>query len=81
MISGTSRLFGVGAHKDLKVLADTVVIFPPERDPASISGPSSPRTIPSQVLEKPSSKDDQYRMLELMNGKECEVITGVTVGE
>jgi septum formation protein len=35
----------------------------------------------SQVLEKPSSKEDQARMLDLMAGKECEVITGVTIGE
>lgn len=61
--------------------ADTVVIFPPERITAEASANGS--TVPgmqSQILEKPSSKEDQFRMLDLMAGKECEVITGVTIG-
>ncbi|KAI9632308.1 inosine triphosphate pyrophosphatase-like protein [Dioszegia hungarica] len=65
---------------DLVISADTVVIFPPERITAEASANGS--TVPgmqSQILEKPSSKEDQFRMLDLMAGKECEVITGVTI--
>lgn len=59
-------------------IADTVVIFPPER---SSHTAGSTTEIRSQVLEKPADKEDQTRMLELMSGKECEVITGVTIGQ
>lgn len=64
------------------MIADTVVIFPPER--VSQEANSNINTVAgmrSQVLEKPTSMEDQIRMLDLMAGKECEVITGVTIGE
>jgi septum formation protein len=61
--------------------ADTVVVFPPERvSQEANSNITSVAGMRSQVLEKPSSKEDQARMLDLMAGKECEVITGVTIG-
>jgi septum formation protein len=34
-----------------------------------------------ELLEKPSSKEDNLRMLLDMNGNVCEVVTGVVVGE
>ena len=34
-----------------------------------------------ELLEKPSSKEDNLRMLLDMNGSVCEVVTGVVVGE
>jgi hypothetical protein len=32
------------------------------------------------VLEKPMDKEDQRRMLLDLNGRVCEVVTGVTIG-
>ena len=34
-----------------------------------------------ELLEKPSSKEDNLRMLLDMNGNVCEVVTGVVIGE
>jgi septum formation protein len=34
-----------------------------------------------ELLEKPTSKEDNLRMLLDLNGGVCEVVTGVTVGE
>ena len=35
---------------------------------------------PQEILEKPSSKEDNMRMLLDMNGTVCEVVTGVSLG-
>lgn len=56
------------------------MIFPPERTTQLDGGDDQVAGMRSQILEKPSSKADQARMLDLMAGKECEVITGVTIG-
>ncbi|KAK8861326.1 septum formation protein Maf [Kwoniella newhampshirensis] len=61
---------------DLVISADTVVIFPPEKDTAE--GGSAHGEV-SEVLEKPINKEDQAKILGLMAGRECEVITGVTI--
>ena len=34
-----------------------------------------------ELLEKPTSKEDNLRMLLDLNGGVCEVVTGVAVGE
>jgi septum formation protein len=34
-----------------------------------------------EILEKPISKDDQLRMLQNMSGSDCEIVTGVSIGE
>lgn len=58
------------------------MIFPPERvSQEANSDISTVAGMRSQVMEKPTSKEDQIRMLDLMAGKECEVITGVTIGK
>jgi septum formation protein len=36
---------------------------------------------PQQILEKPDSKVENLRMLLDLNGKVCEVVTGVSLGE
>jgi len=59
---------------DLVIGADTVIVFPPQKD-----GSSSNLGDISHVLEKPDGKADQLRMLQDMNGKSCEVVTGVTI--
>ena len=62
------------------VTADTVVLTHP---PPGLS--STPRFVdepapPQDILEKPTGKDDNMRMLLDLNGGICEVVTGVTVG-
>ncbi|WVR04072.1 septum formation protein Maf [Kwoniella sp. DSM 27419] len=61
---------------DLVISADTVVIFPPEKDTAD-GGQYQGET--SEVLEKPINRDEQTRSLSLMAGRSCEVITGVSI--
>ncbi|GFZ42878.1 hypothetical protein JCM24511_00596 [Saitozyma sp. JCM 24511] len=61
---------------DLVISADTVVIFPPEKDTAE-GGDAHGET--SEILEKPLSKHEQARSLALMAGRSCEVVTGVTI--
>jgi len=63
---------------DLVIGADTVVLS--HIEPASFGGDSSllPQTRPD-ILEKPTSKDDNLRMLLDLNGAACEVVTGVTL--
>ncbi|KAL7419821.1 hypothetical protein Q5752_005737 [Cryptotrichosporon argae] len=61
---------------DLVISADTVVIFPPERDTAR-GGPAEGET--SEVLEKPVNAADQRAVLRLMAGRQCEVVTGVCI--
>lgn len=43
------------------------------------NGTSSFGAAPSKVLEKPMDKHDQMKMLSDLNGKTCEVVTGVTI--
>ncbi len=59
--------------------ADTVVLTHIET--GGFGGDSSllPQSRPD-ILEKPTSKDDNLRMLLDMNGGVCEVVTGVTLG-
>ncbi|WRT65427.1 septum formation protein Maf [Kwoniella shivajii] len=61
---------------DLVISADTVVIFPPEKDTAE--GGQYHGEI-SEVLEKPINKNEQTRSLSSMAGRQCEVITGVSI--
>ncbi|KAF5327619.1 hypothetical protein D9619_005033 [Psilocybe cf. subviscida] len=59
-------------------LTDTVVLTHPQPITSDVStsvlGP-----IHQDLLEKPSSKEDNLRMLLDMNGNVCEVVTGVVV--
>lgn len=60
-------------------LADTVVLTHPS--PGLSQTPYAEVPLDRQeVLEKPSSKEDNLRMLLDLNGGVCEVVTGVTVG-
>lgn len=63
-----------------ELVADTVVLT---REESATSGlhPSLEPDIPPEILEKPGNKADNLRMLLDMNGKSCEVVTGVTVGK
>lgn len=62
---------------DIVISADTVVIFPPERDTA-VGGDAHGEH--SEILEKPLNENEQGRLLELMAGRSCEVVTGVCIG-
>ena len=66
------------ASLTLCTTADTVVLThpPPGLDsvPFENQGP-----LIQEVLEKPSSKEDNLRMLLDLNGGICEVVTGVTL--
>jgi hypothetical protein len=59
--------------------ADTVVFThaPPSASDATYGTSAGPQ----ELLEKPTSKDDNMRMLLDLNGGMCEVVTGVTLGE
>ncbi|KAI0656444.1 Maf/Ham1 [Cubamyces menziesii] len=64
---------------DLVIAADTVVLTHP---PPGLS--STPRFVdelppPQDILEKPTDKEDNLRMLLDLNGGVCEVVTGVSV--
>lgn len=61
---------------DLVISADTVVVFPPEKDTAE-GGPAHGEV--SEILEKPINKDEQARSLAHMSGRKCEVITGISI--
>ncbi|WVQ83550.1 septum formation protein Maf [Cryptococcus sp. DSM 104549] len=61
---------------DLVISADTVVIFPPEKD--TVEGGVAHGEV-SEVLEKPINKDEQAKNLALMAGRECEIITGISI--
>ncbi|KAF8622791.1 hypothetical protein AX15_006721 [Amanita polypyramis BW_CC] len=60
---------------DLVIAADTVVLTQPQ--PSALRGELS--DIQQELLEKPSDKADNLRMLLDLNGNVCEVVTGVTV--
>ncbi|KAJ7069806.1 inosine triphosphate pyrophosphatase-like protein [Mycena amicta] len=63
---------------DLVIAADTVVLShaPPS---TSQTGFDSLPDVPQELLEKPSSKEDNMRMLLDLNGGICEVVTGLVV--
>ena len=91
VISGMSTRRKLIARKVANNIADTVVIFPPERDTAE--GGKHEGEV-SEILEKPISRQDQAsfvmiqrriltvqkHVLSLMAGRQCEVVTGVTIG-
>ena len=62
-----------------RVAADTVVLTHPSPGLSQTPFEHAPMDR-QEVLEKPSSKEDNLRMLLDMNGGVCEVVTGVTVG-
>ncbi|CED82544.1 Predicted nucleic acid-binding protein ASMTL [Phaffia rhodozyma] len=65
---------------ELVISADTIVVFPPQRDPQARyelgTGSGGPESV---ILEKPSSKGDNLRMLLDMNSQTCQVITSVVL--
>ncbi|KAF7424735.1 hypothetical protein PC9H_010046 [Pleurotus ostreatus] len=63
---------------DLVIGADTVVLTHALPSTSQTSWSDLPQ-INQELLEKPSSKDDNLRMLLDLNGGVCEVVTGVTV--
>jgi len=63
-----------------KNLADTVVLTHPQPVTSDTSYSMLP-AVNQELLEKPSSKEDNLRMLLDMNGNVCEVVTGVVVSE
>ncbi|WWC98890.1 septum formation protein Maf [Kwoniella sp. B9012] len=56
---------------DLVISADTVVIFPPSFE--------SHQGHVSRILEKPGTKEEQSKILNEMNGKQCEIVTGISI--
>jgi len=60
-------------------LADTIVLTHAQPS-TSQTGYSVLPGITQELLEKPTSKEDNLRMLLDMNGGVCEVVTGVTIG-
>lgn len=61
-------------------LADTVVLTHAQPSTSDMSYSVLP-DVNQELLEKPTSKEDNLRMLLDLNGGVCEVVTGVTVGE
>ena len=64
---------------EIFVTADTVVLTHQSPGISSMSYADAP-PIRQDILEKPSSKEDNLRMLLDMNGGVCEVVTGVSLG-
>ena len=69
--------FGTFLHISI---ADTVVLTYPPLGIHSIQYEDAPPAS-QDILEKPSSKEDNLRMLLDLNGNVCEVVTGVSVGK
>ncbi|KAF8887523.1 inosine triphosphate pyrophosphatase-like protein [Infundibulicybe gibba] len=63
---------------DLVIAADTVVLTHAQPSTTQISYSVLPQ-IAQELLEKPSSKEDNLRMLLDLNGGVCEVVTGVSI--
>jgi len=63
---------------DLVIGADTVVLSHPTSYTSGASRPAQDFERP-EILEKPISKADNLRMLLDLNGKSCEVVTGVSL--
>ncbi|KAG8739993.1 hypothetical protein FRC10_004872 [Ceratobasidium sp. 414] len=62
----------------LVIGADTVVLSKPEAAGSNIHDSLLPQNRP-EILEKPTDAADNLRMLLELNGRKCEVVTGVTV--
>ncbi|KAF8338587.1 Maf/Ham1 [Amanita rubescens] len=60
---------------DLVIAADTVVLTQPQASTLRKETPDAKQ----ELLEKPTDKADNLRMLLDLNGNVCEVVTGVTV--
>ncbi|EJD41891.1 Maf/Ham1 [Auricularia subglabra TFB-10046 SS5] len=67
-----------GNPPDLVIGADTIVLAHPVPPTRHVDSSADLNAQP-EVLEKPNSKTDNLRMLLDLNGKVCEVVTGVTV--
>lgn len=63
---------------DLVISADTVVLTHAQPSTSDVSYSVLPETN-QELLEKPSSKEDNLRMLLDLNGGVCEVVTGVAL--
>ncbi|KAG5652182.1 hypothetical protein H0H81_005981 [Sphagnurus paluster] len=63
---------------DLVIAADTVVLSHAQPVTSDV-GYSLLPGMNQELLEKPSSKEDNLRMLLDLNGNVCEVVTGVTI--
>lgn len=59
-------------------IADTVVLSHPT--PGILSQFADQEKGPQEILEKPETQEDNYRMLLDLNGGVCEVVTGLTLG-
>lgn len=59
--------------------ADTIVLTHAQPATSQTSYSVLPG-VNQELLEKPSSKEDNLRMLLDLNGAVCEVVTGVTIG-
>ncbi|KAF9444612.1 Maf/Ham1 [Macrolepiota fuliginosa MF-IS2] len=64
---------------DLVIAADTIVLTHALPSTTQTSYADLPQ-IAQELLEKPSDKEDNLRMLLDLNGGVCEVVTGVSVG-
>jgi septum formation protein len=58
-------------------VADTVVL---SKEEPIVSGYQA-TSLGASILEKPGTKEENLRMLQELNGKVCEVVTGVSLGE
>ncbi|KAJ8455202.1 hypothetical protein ONZ45_g18222 [Pleurotus djamor] len=63
---------------ELVIGADTVVLTHAQPSTSQTSYSDLPQ-VAQELLEKPSSKEDNLRMLLDLNGGVCEVVTGVTI--
>lgn len=61
------------------LLADTVVLTHAQPITSDMAFSMLP-DVNQELLEKPSSKEDNLRMLLDLNGGVCEVVTGLVVG-
>ena len=77
--SSCLRVYGQTTSSTDLPTADTIVLTHPS--PGLSQTPFADAAFESQeILEKPGSKADNLRMLLDLNGRVCEVVTGVTVG-
>ena len=60
------------------ITADTVVLTQPQV--TALLRDDKESDVKQELLEKPTDKADNLRMLLDLNGNVCEVVTGVTVG-
>ncbi|KAF8604601.1 Maf-like protein [Ceratobasidium sp. AG-I] len=62
----------------LVIAADTVVLSKPEAAGSNVHESLYPKNRP-EILEKPANAADNLRMLLELNGRRCEVVTGISV--